>query len=98
MEILYRCHLSPVVPILRRQWFSTIADSVDQDNALALPQHGVVVWSLPDSATSLQMAPWTLAQEYREVEQAVAGNLNYILCCSELEHELIHFSHGSLRR
>lgn len=96
MEILYWCHLSSVVSILRtRRWFSAIADSIDQDNALAFAAalRGCME-SAADSATSLKIAPLTLARLHQEIEQALAGNLDSFLCCSELEGELTHFSNA----
>ena len=95
-EILYQCHLSSVVSILRtRHWFSAIADSIDHGNALAFAAalRGCME-SAADSATSLKGAPLTLAQLHKRIEQALAGGLDDILCSPELETELIHFSNA----
>ena len=94
MEVLYRCHLSAVVSILRtRHWFCAVSDAIDRNNALAFAaSFRGCMESAADSATSLRVVPLTLSRLHGDIEQALAGNLDDVLVCSELEDELIHFS------
>ena len=95
-EMLYRCHFSSVAAILRtRHWFSAISDSIARENALSFAASlRCCMESAADSAASLRAVPLALAVSNAEIATALEGSLDTVTFNTELENELIHFSHA----
>lgn len=96
-EIFYRLHFTSVSAILRsRRWVEGIAQETKLKNffGFAATLRGLIE-SAADTTTSLKDALPTLAENYREITEALMGHLNdKLLVCKELEDELIHFMYA----
>ena len=95
-EILQRAHLAAVTAVLRsRQWFSGVEHAIDQENFLmfAAGLRGLME-SAADASTALVGTPLNLAHWHSMIVEALKGQAASVSICSELEDELIHYSHG----
>ena len=95
-EILSRAHLCSVTGILRtRHWISSLLSAIKDKNLLsfAAALRGFIE-SSADSSSSLTIVPLTLARQYSEILGILSGESDQLLISSELEGELIHFTHA----
>lgn len=95
-ETLERAHIAAVTSILRsRNWLSAVLSMDSDKNALAFSAafRGLLE-SAADTTTALIGTPMTLAHNYPVIADALSGRATRIAASSELEDELIHYSHG----
>lgn len=95
-ETLQRTHLAAVTAILRsRRWLSGVVDAADENNFLALSAslRGLME-SAADASTAFLGTPLKLAQFHSSITVCLAGQATTVLVSSELENELIHYSHA----
>ncbi len=96
IETLQRAHLAAVTAILRsRRWISGVQDAAVENNLLvfAATLRGLME-SAADASTALIGTPLTLAQCYSSIVEALSSQATTAIMCSELEEELIHYSHA----
>ena len=95
-ETLERAHLASVTAILRsRHWLSAVLSAQSDRNALvfAAAFRGLME-SAADTTTALKITPLTLAHHYQLITDGLSGLATAVVTSSELEDELIHYSHG----
>ena len=95
-ETLQRAHIAAVTAIMRsRSWLSAAFSTSSDKNALAFSAafRGLLELAA-DTTTALIGTPMTLAHYYPVIADALSGRATKIATSSELEDELIHFSHG----
>lgn len=95
-ETLERVHIAAVTSILRNsRWLSAVLLTVPDRNALSFAAafRGLLE-SAADTATALIGIPRTLANHYSTISDALSGLATTLVMSSELEDELIHYSHG----
>ena len=100
-ETLQRVHLAAATAILRsRRWLSGVVHAAAENNFLVFSAslRGLME-SAADSSTALLGTPLTLAQFHSSIAECLAGQATTVFISSELENELIHYSHARhLRR
>ena len=95
-ETLQRAHLTAATAILRsRHWLSGVQQAMGENNLLlfAAAFRGLME-SAADASTALIGTPLTLAQSHPLITEALEGRATTVYISSELENELIHYSHG----
>ncbi len=95
-ETLQRAHLAAVTAILRsRRWLSGVQHAKAENNLLvfAAALRGLME-SAADVSTALIGTPLTLAHCHSPITDALAGRATKTLISSEVEDELIHYSHA----
>ena len=95
-ETLERAHIAAVTAILRsRHWLSAVLSAESERNALAFAAafRGLME-SAADTTTALLGIPLTLAHHYPTIANSLSGLATAVVTSSELEDELIHYSHG----
>ena len=95
-ETLQRAHLTAVTAILRsRHWLSGVQHATREKNLLvfAAAFRGLME-SAADASTALIGTPLTLAHCHSLITEALEGGATTVSVSSELENELIHYSHG----
>lgn len=95
-EMLARTHLAAAASILRnRQWVSAVISAATNKNLLAFAAalRGLIE-SSADSATALGRIGRTLSDLNTEITRALDGKADRFFVSSEMEDELIHYSHG----
>ena len=99
-EMLARAHCCSVIAILRtRRWLSSMESSASEKNALSFAaSFRGLLESVADASTSLSLVPYTLARLNSRITRALSGRLRTIVVSSEIENELIHFSHARYMR
>ena len=95
-EMLERAHIASVTSILRsRQWLAAVLSAESNKNVLMFAgAFRGLLESAADSTTSLVRAPLTLASNHSEIVESLVGGATTMYISSELENELIHYSHG----
>ena len=95
-EILARAHCCSAIAIMRtRRWLAAMESSANDKNLLSFAaSFRGLLESAADASTSLTLVPYTLARLSSRIARALAGRLRAIVVSSELENELIHFSHA----
>ncbi|MDQ8736181.1 hypothetical protein [Paenibacillus sp. LHD-38] len=91
-EILLRAHFASVTSIMRNEkWLSGIIMSIETNNFIVFSAslRGFLE-SVTDSCYSLS-SPFDFTNNYKNIKQAVDGNLSKYLISQELEEKLIHF-------
>lgn len=95
-EMLQRAHLAAVTSILRsRRWLKGVQRAETDSNFLvfAAALRGLME-SAADASTALAGTPLTLAHLHHSICEALEGNAEAVCVSSEIENELIHYSHG----
>lgn len=95
-EMLQRAHIAAATSILRsRRWLKGVQRTEADDNFLvfAAALRGFME-SAADASTALVGTPLTLAIYHRSIREALAGEAEAVCVSSEIEDELIHYSHG----
>ncbi len=96
VDMLERAHIAAVTAILRsRRWLAAVLSTRSEKNALAFAAafRGLME-SAADAATALIVTPLTLARDYPDIAKAISGEATAVVISSELEDELIHYSHA----
>ena len=95
-ETLQRAHLAAVTAILRsRRWLSGVAHAVIENNFLVFSaSFRGLMESGADASTAFLGTPLTLAHLHPSITECLAGRATTILVSSELENDLIHYSHA----
>ncbi len=95
-EILYRANFSSLSAISRNyEWLMGMESAYEQD--LYLPfasSFRCLIESVADSYHSLASLGSTLAKSFKHIDEALKGNVESFVLCSELEDLLIHYTHG----
>ena len=95
-ETLQRSHLAAVTSILRsRRWISGIVHAAAENNFLVFSAslRGLME-SAADASTAFRGTPLALAHHHSSITECLAGQATTVLVSSELENELIHYSHA----
>ena len=95
-ETLGRAHLASATAILRsRRWLSGVEQALAENNLLlfAAALRGLIE-SAADASTALIGTPLTLAQFHSAITESLEGRATSLLISSEVENELIHYSHA----
>ena len=95
-EMLQRAHLTAVTAILRsKRWLSGLQHATGEENLLLFASaFRAFMESAADASTALIGTPWTLARCHSLITEALEGRATTVSISSELEDELIHYSHG----
>ena len=95
-EVLARAHIASVTAVLRsRHWLSGVHSAYSDRNALAVAaSFRGLLESAADAATSLTHIPLTLADLHSTISESLLGRARDVVISSQLEDELIHYSHG----
>ena len=95
-ETLGRAHLASATAILRsRRWLSGVEQASAQNNLVlfAAALRGLME-SAADASTALIGTPLTLAHRHAAITESLEGRATSVLISSEVEDELIHYSHA----
>ena len=95
-ETLQRAHLAAVTAMLRsRRWLSGVVHARTENNlpVFAAALRGLME-SAADASTSLIGTPLTLVNHHSSITEALAGRATTVFISSEVEDELIHYSHA----
>ena len=95
-ETLGRAHLASATAILRsRRWLSGVEQASAENNLLlfAAALRGLME-SAADASTALIGTPLTLAHRHSSISECLEGRARSRLESSEVEDELIHYSHA----
>ena len=105
-EILARAHFCSAIAVMRtRRWLTdarppapppeSMESAGNERNLLgfAASFRGLLE-SAADTATSLSVVPHTLSRLSSKIARALSGKLETIVVSSDIENELIHFSHA----
>ena len=95
-ETLGRAHLASATAILRsRRWLSGVEQASAENNLLLFASvlRGLME-SAADASTALIGTPLTLAHFHSAITESLEGRATSVLISSEVENELIHYSHA----
>jgi hypothetical protein len=95
-EMLNRAHLNACSSILRNQrWINGVINAASQKNFLVFSAcYRGLIESASDSYSALSQVPLPLANKFKWIMTALAGESKFLLQDEHLENTLIHFSHA----
>lgn len=95
-EIVYRAHFAAAASLVRSySWLRGMRSAYDSENFLLFcASFRALIESAADSYDALNNVCTTLAKNSALIEDALSARAPTFISCTELENQLIHFSHA----